>query len=40
LNLFGLDRSCVLSSEAELGDGDIVKNDVEVAGAIHQLSSD
>lgn len=39
-DLFGLDGGCVLSAEAELSDGDVVQDDVEVFGPLKQLSAD
>lgn len=39
-NLFGFNSGCVLSAEAELSDGHIVQDDVEVFGALEQLSAD
>lgn len=39
-NLFGLHGGRVLSAEAELSDGHIVQDDVEVFGPLEQLSAD
>lgn len=39
-DLFGLNCGGVLSTEAELGDGDVVQDDVEVFRPLEQLSAD
>ncbi len=39
-DLFGLHSGGVLSAEAELGDGHVVQDDVEVFGPLKQLSAD
>ena len=39
-HLLGLDGGGVLPAEAELGDGDVVEDDVEVPGAVGQLLAD
>lgn len=39
-NLFGLDSCCVLSAEAQLCDGYIIKDDVEVFSTFKQLPTD
>lgn len=39
-DLFGLNCSGVLSTEAELGDGHVVQDDVEVFCPLKQLSAD
>lgn len=39
-NLLGLNSSCVLSTEAELRNRNIVQDDVEVFGSLKQFSSD
>lgn len=39
-NLLGLDGGCVLSAEAEFGDGNVIQDDVEVFGPLKQLSTD
>lgn len=39
-NLFGLDGGRVLSTEAELGDGHVIQDDVEVFGPLEELSAD
>jgi hypothetical protein len=39
LNLFGLDGSSVLVAEAEVGDGHVIQDDVEVSGTICQLKT-
>ena len=36
-HLLGLDGSGVLPAEAELGDGDVVEDDVEVPGPVGEL---
>lgn len=36
-NLLSFHSSCVLAAEAQLGDGDIIKNDVEIFGPFKQL---
>jgi hypothetical protein len=38
-NLFSLDCSSVLVAEAEVGDGHVVQDDVEVSGSICQLKT-
>ena len=39
-DLFGLHSGSVLLTEAELSDGHVVQDDVEVLGSLVQLSSD
>ncbi len=36
-NLFGFDGCGVLAAEAEIGDGHVVEDDVEIASSISQL---
>ena len=38
--MLGLDGGGVLSTEAQLGDGHVVQDDVEVFGPLEQLSAD
>lgn len=39
-NLFGLHSCCVLSAEAQLCEGYVIENDVEVFSTFDQLSTD
>lgn len=39
-DLFGLDGSAVLRTEAELGDRDVIEDDVKVFGALDELAAD
>lgn len=39
-DLFGLHSGRVLVTEAELGDGHVIQDDVEVFGPLKQLSAD
>lgn len=39
-NLFGLNSSCVFSTEAELRDCYVIQDDVEVFGSLKQFSPD
>lgn len=39
-DLLGLDGGGVLPAEAELGNGDVVQDDVEISGAVGQLLAD